>query len=38
MQLTSGDAEALGKRKRTRRETFLGEMDRSYVEGAAGAD
>jgi IS5 family transposase len=27
MQLTSGDAEGLGKRKQTRREIFLGEME-----------
>lgn len=28
MQLTFGDAEGLGKRKRTRKEIFLAEMDR----------
>ncbi|MFZ5656327.1 MAG: IS5/IS1182 family transposase, partial [Pseudomonadota bacterium] len=28
MQLTFGDAEDLGQRKRTRREAFLAEMDR----------
>ncbi|OLK88438.1 transposase, partial [Xanthomonas oryzae pv. oryzae] len=28
MQLTFGDAEGLGKRKQTRREIFLAEMDR----------
>jgi hypothetical protein len=27
MQLTFGDAEGLGKRKQTRREIFLGEME-----------
>lgn len=27
MQLTFGDAEGLGQRKRTRREVFLAEMD-----------
>ena len=27
MQLTFGDAEGLGQRKRTRREIFLAEMD-----------
>ena len=27
MQLTFGDAEDLGQRKRTRREVFLAEMD-----------
>ena len=27
MQLTFGDAEALGQRKRTRRERFLAEME-----------
>ena len=31
-QLTFGDAEYLGKRKRTRREVFLDEMERSQVE------
>ena len=28
MQLTVGDAEGLGQRKKTRRELFLREMDR----------
>ncbi|OLK05467.1 transposase, partial [Xanthomonas oryzae pv. oryzae] len=28
MQLTFGDAEGLGKRKQTRREIFLAEMER----------
>ena len=28
MQLTFGDAEAMGKRKRTRKEIFLAEMDK----------
>lgn len=28
MQLTFGDAEGMGKRKRTRKEIFLAEMDK----------
>ena len=29
MQLTFGDAEGMGKRKRTRREIFLAEMEQA---------
>ncbi|KGE52328.1 transposase [Xanthomonas axonopodis pv. vasculorum] len=30
MQLTFGDAEGLGKRKQTRREIFLAEMEQPF--------
>ncbi len=39
MQLTFGDAEGLGQRRKTRHELFLNEMDQVVpLEAAAGAD
>ncbi|EGD20589.1 hypothetical protein XGA_0725 [Xanthomonas hortorum ATCC 19865] len=38
MQLSFGDLEYNGKRKRTRREVFLSEMDQGGVKGAASTD